>query len=251
MLIYTIQIHLLLFPHFLSGGRFYEDIEEEYQPYIGNRNDSWSLHILPYICMIYQAWVMHYNIPRFYMELQDASVSRFAQTLGWSFGLAAIMYIVIAASGYLTFGGNSASYILNNYSPNDFLATASRIGIFISTLLIYPLAFIGARDGCLDLFQIPSYRQTTSFLNIFSVALLTILTILAICFHDLGLINAVGGGAFATFLCIIFPTLMYREAVKQSITKDPNEEREVAIAVVFMVIGVVLGVMGVWQSVSV
>lgn len=232
------------------GGLYYNSIEPESQPSFGTESHIWSLKILPYVCMIFQAWVMHYNIPRFYMELKDASIPRFGQAISMSFSVAACMYIVIAAAGYWTFGGNSASYILNNYSPHDPLATASRVGVFVSTLLIYPLAFIGVRDGCLDVFQVPVHHQSTRFLNIFSVGLLAILTFLAIVFHDLGLINAVGGGAFATFLCIVFPALMYRQAVYQSPEIYPEEQREVQFALCLMVVGVILGVLGTWESVS-
>lgn len=232
------------------GGIYYDDIANKYQPSFGHETHQWSLMVLPYVCMIFQSWVMHYNTPRFYMELKDATIPRFGRAVASSFGLSACMYIVIAAAGFLTFGGNSDSYILNNYSPNDPLATASRLGVFFSTLLIYPLAFIGVRDGCLDIFQIPYHMQTTRNLNIFSLTLLTILTIGAVIFHDLGLINAVGGGALATFLCFVFPALMYRRAVKLFPDKTKNEELEVKIALVLMVIGCILGVVGVWQSIK-
>jgi hypothetical protein len=46
-------------------------------------------------------------------------------------------------------------------------------------------------------------------------------------FHDLGLINAVGGGALATFLCFVFPALMYWQAIKQSSSSSTkNKERD-------------------------
>lgn len=169
------------------GGIYYDDIPPEYQPFFGHESHQWSLMILPFLCMIFQSWVMHYNTPRFYMELQDASIPRFTGAVGSSFGLSALMYIVIAATGFWTFGGNASSYILNNYSPNDPLAIASRVAVFFSTLLIYPLAFIGVRDACLDIFQVPYHLQTTKNLNSFSLLLLTLLTILSVIFHDLGL----------------------------------------------------------------
>jgi amino acid permease len=232
------------------GGIYYNSIDEELRPSFGNETHLLSLKSLPYVCMIFQAWVMHYNIPRFYTELKDASVPRFRQALGFSFMLSACLYIVIAAAGFWTFGGNSASYILNNYSPNDPLATTSRVGVFFSTLLIYPLAFIGVRDGCLAVLQIPQDWQTTRFIRIFSVGLLTILTLLAIEFHDLGLINAVGGGAFATFLCIVFPAVMYRQCIQQATDKTLEEEREVRFALCLMVVGAILGGVGVWQTIA-
>jgi amino acid permease len=234
---------------YAPGGIYYDDIATIYQPSFGNETHQWSTMVLPYIFMVFQSWVMHYNTPRFFIELKDASVPRFAQALGWSFGLSAAMYIAIAAAGFWTFGGNSSSYILNNYSPNDPLAFASRLGVFISTLLIYPLAFIGVRDGCLDVFQIPEHLQTDRNLDLFSIIILTASTILSIFFHDLGLINAVGGGAFAIFLCFVFPALMYREAVKKYPIKPTREEQEARFAMVLMCLGVILGLVGVWQSI--
>jgi amino acid permease len=193
---------------------------------------------------------MHYNSPRFFLELKNASIPRFVQAVGYSFGLSGIFYIVIAATGYLTFGGNSASYILNNYSANDPLATASRLAVGFSTLLTYPLAFFGVRDGCLDILQVPQHLQTKANLNVFTIVLLTILTIVPILIDDLGVINAVGGGCLATLLCFVFPALMYRQAIRNLPRKNLGQEVEVVFAMILMVIGVMLGIVGVYETVA-
>ena len=234
------------------GGQFYDDIKSEYQPSFGHESHIWSPLILPYVCMIFQSWVMHYNSPRFYVELKGATIPRFTQAIAYSFGLSASMYTVIAAAGFLTFGGNSASYILNNYSPQDPLATISRFCVAISTLMTYPLAFIGVRDGCLDILQVPLHMQTSSNLNIFSLGLLTILTVTAIFVDDLGLINAVGGGTLATFLCFVFPAFMYRQAIRNLPTKgSPRQRDEVILVMILMTVGSILGFIGVFQAVYV
>lgn len=132
-----------------KGGLYFDDIPEEFRPFFGTVNMSWSGRVVPYTCMIFEAFVMHYNSPRFYSELKNPSIPRFTGVVIGSFGFSTLMYIVIACSGYLTFGGNSDSYILNNYSPRDPLATICRLAIALSTLLTYPMAFIGFRDGML------------------------------------------------------------------------------------------------------
>lgn len=86
--------------------------------------------------MIYEAYVMHYNSPRFYMELKDRSIPRYSQAVGSSFGFCAFIYTAIAAAGFLTFGGNADNYILNNYSHYDPLATICRVLIGVSVLTI-------------------------------------------------------------------------------------------------------------------
>ena len=117
------------------GGIFYDDIDPSFQPEFGNIDNSWSMAILPFVCMCYEAYVMHYNSARFYTELKGKTLPRFGIAVGSSFSISAVMYVVIASFGYLTFGGNSSGYILNNYSPYDPLATISRLAIGVSTLV--------------------------------------------------------------------------------------------------------------------
>jgi amino acid permease len=230
---------------YTPGGLYCADISASLQPEFGTRNSSWSLEVLPFICMVFESWVMHYNSPRFYTELRQASIPRYSQAITYSFGLSAVIYTTTAAAGFLTFGGNADSYILNNYSPMDPLATASRLAVGVSTLLTYPLVFIGFRDGMVDLLDVPMERQTSHNMDVLTLFLLTILTVMAVFVTDLGTINAVGGGTLATALVFVFPALMYQQAVKLQFS---GAEREVWIAITLMVIGVILGLLGVWQS---
>lgn len=105
-------------------------------------------------------FISDYNSARFYTELKDASLPRFATAVSWAFGFSSAVYVAIACLGYLTFGGNSSSYILNNYSPYDPLATFCRLAVGISTLTTYPIVFIGCRDGMLDVLNVEAARQT-------------------------------------------------------------------------------------------
>ena len=246
-----------------APGGIYADPDSD--PGFGTENHAFSPQALPFVCMVFEAWVMHYNAPRFYTELRDASVPRFSRAVGWSFGLSSIVYIAIAGAGYMTFGTNVDSYVLNNYSPQDPLATASRLAVGLSTLFNFPLAFIGFRDGVVDLLMIftPSLSSShstksrsppidwTKHLNVLTVLLLSLITITAIFVTDLGLINSVGGGTLATATVFVFPALMYRVAVE----KDPTSKyyvarrREVVFVMALMVFGVVLGLTGVWVAV--
>jgi len=230
------------------GGIFYEETRLEFRPSFGHEI-SGNATVLPFVCMVFNSYIMHYNSPRFYMELKDRSIPRYTMAVGLSFGLASIVMILIAGSGFLTFGENSSSYILNNYSPDDPLATASRIGVFFSTLMMYPIAFFGVRDGILDVFGVPHYRQTSRFLDTVSLLVLSLLTIVAIFCYDLGVINTVGGGTLATFLCVIFPAIMYRQLVINAEQKSTAEIAESWMALLLMVIGIILGVLGVYESV--
>ena len=92
--------------------------------------------------------------------------------------------------------------------------------------------------------------QTSRNLDVVSVLVLSFLTVTAIFVDDLGMINAVGGGALATFLCFIFPALMYRQLVVNSFRQPKAADIvESWVALFLMVIGVLLGSVGLYQSV--
>lgn len=241
-------------------GKYYRDIMPKFRPSFGIRNQSLSSQVLPLVCMLFQAFVMHYNCPRFYLELKSATVPRFAKVVVGSFGLSSVLYSTIAVAGFLTFGGHSDSYILNNYSAFDPVATACRLAIAFSTLLTFPLAFIGLRDGVLDIFHLDPQSQSAGNLNAWTVALLTILTVTACFVTDLGVINAITGGFLATAIVFVFPALMYRQAMLKDSNSDTRvgddlsskpfhrRQTESTVALVLMVIGVALGLIGAWVA---
>jgi amino acid permease len=228
-------------------GRFVGDLSQDRQPQFGTYSGPWSGGILVFITMVYEAFVAHYNAPRFLAELKHPTLSRYRLVVGSSFGASSVVYITMTAFGFLTFGGNCNGYILNNYSTNDPLATFCRVAIAFSVLFTYPIVFVGFRDGVLDVLELPHRMQTANNLNVLTVVLLTVITALAAMCRDLGFINAVGGGTLATAIVFVFPTLMFRKVMqdkREPIT--PGEEREVQIALGLMVVGVTMGLIGVW-----
>jgi amino acid permease len=47
------------------GGVYYDDIEPRYQPSFGRSSRPWSPSALPFLCMVFESFVMHYNVPRY------------------------------------------------------------------------------------------------------------------------------------------------------------------------------------------
>ena len=158
------------------------------------------------------------------------------------------MYTAIAAFGFLTFGGNSSSYILNNYSPRDPLATVSRLAVGVSTLIAYPIVFMGVRDGVMDIFEVNLADQKGAKLNYLTFTLLALLTVTAMFVTDLGLINAVGGGLVSTAIVFVFPTIMFHSVVKQ--LQMTTQRKEVVLTAFLTVVGGIFGVIGAWTAVS-
>lgn len=240
---------------YLPDGQYFADIPHHLRPSFGHESRPWSTDALPFVCMVYTSYDMHYNSPRFYAELQNTSVARFGQVVTYSFGLTSTIYFGIALIGFLTFGEHSDGYILNNYSANDSLASISRVAIGFCSLVSYPLNFIGVRDNCLDMLGLNDdidSRDSPARQNFFTVLLLSIMTLVSCFVTDLGLINSVGGGTTATLLCFIFPAVMFREGVKKFSSNTAEEQQknpEVWLVMTIMTVGVALGLVGVWISI--
>lgn len=251
-MLYTLVFMILrnLDGSYQVGGMYYDDISPKRQPSFGTRNRPWSTDALPFVTMAYTAFDMHFNSPRFYAELQNASIPRFRQTVMYSFGITSVIYSLIAVAGFVTFGEHCESFILNNYSPKDPLAIACRLAIGVCALVTYPLNFMGVRDNCLDTFGITIScwcDSSTTRLNAFTILLLSLMTFIECFFQDLGLIMSVGGGTTVALVCFVFPAFMYWQAIVQT-PYTSDERREIWFVMILMGIGVIFGLIGVWNS---
>lgn len=229
------------------GGKYLEGLPEDLQPSFGSvgAGGAWSSKFLILVCMSYQAYFAHYNSPRYYVELKNNTIGRFTTVVASSFGFSAAIYIALTTFGFLTFGANSDGNILNNYSTNDGLATCCRLAIAVALAFTYPLPFIGVRDAIIDLLMVPEAKQTSQNLNVLSFILLSIFTCLAMHFTDLGLLNAVGGGALGSAVVFILPALMFRGAIKHLGTEATlHQRREATFAMGLMWIGTAVGFVG-------
>lgn len=101
----------------------------------------------------------------------------------------------------------------------------------------YPLCFIGARDGLLDLFKYPQDKRVDGLLNKITVGMIAVVTAMAAKLTDLGLVASVGGATFGTALVFVYPTLMLMKLKK-------NKGVECKIAGLIALIGVVMGAIG-------
>merc|ERR1712151_1035621 len=229
------------------SGKFVQDLPPEYQPSFGHIGavGVFSFRAFTLLCML-APYIAHYNAPRFYVELKNNTIPRFNIVVGTSYVISAALNIIIGTVGFLTFGGNSAGYILNNYSTNDTVASLCRLAITTSVLFSYPIMFVGVRDGAIDLLQIPINAQTYMLHFGLTAILLLILTIVATFVQDLGIVNSLGGATLATAVIYVCPTIMFSAAVKGLRKRATRSQRiEVVFAIVLMCLGIIIGLIGV------
>jgi amino acid permease len=180
---------------------------------------------------------------QFYLELQNNTLARYHTVVASSFGIAILLMGFITAMGFLTFGESAAGLVLNNYASKDAWMGASRVAVAVSLVFSYPLAFQGCRDGVLDLLEVsPEKKTNPAFLNLTTVALLSLLTLLAANLTDVKIVLSVAGGTLGNALTFLYPALMYRAVVKKQNRKD--QSTGVLVANAAAVMGVVLGAIG-------
>lgn len=67
---------------------------------------------LPVTCV---AFTLHYNVPRFYFELQRRSLARMAAVTTASYAFVYVLYVATAVGGYLLFGSATVGDVLSNF----------------------------------------------------------------------------------------------------------------------------------------
>ena len=184
-------------------------------------------------CMLSNAYIAHFSAPKFLSELKNNTMSRFHQVIAWSFGGSILLYSIITALGFLTFGAASNGLILNNYATNDLLMSMSRIAVALSVTGSYPLLFMGTRDGLLDMFKVDREKRDGMF-NKVTLGVLAFTTLLAAKLTDLGLVASVGGATFGTALVFIYPAIMFLKTQKGKSTIETKLCKLIGLLGVFM-----------------
>lgn len=217
------------------GGAFYDS--QLSIPAFGSAGAAAALSpkALILACMLSNAYIAHFNAPKFLRELKNNTMNRFNQVIAWSFGTSVALYCLVSAFGFLTFGSASNGLILNNYSTKDVIASLSRIAVAVSVTFSYPLIFVGSRDGIMDLFRIKNRDE--SLQNKLTIGILALVTLLASQLRDLGLVAAVGGATFGTALVFCYPPIMF-------IKSQSKRNAETFFAGFLASLGLIMGVVG-------
>lgn len=235
----------------VPAGKYVADLAANYQPKFGDLGASavFSPNAFILICMLSTAYMAHFNAPKFFIELKDNTIKRYNTVVGTSFIISVFLFALVGSLGFLTFGSASSGLILNNYSGKDALMSLSRIAVAVSIVFSFPLAFVGARDGWLDLLKIPAEKRTDSLLTKTTLAILSGITLIATQLKELAFIMSLAGATLGNALIYVYPAIMFRSAVKNMGEKATNGlKREVPFAMFSASLGVVMGCIGAKMS---
>lgn len=224
------------------SGEFASGLDPSLAPRFGpseSLSDVINPNLFLLVSMLSTAFMAHYNAPKFYLELKNNTLKRYSTVVVTSFLISLLMFAAVASFGFATFGKASAGLVLNNYSNDDKLMSLSRIAVALSLLFSYPLAFVGVRDGLLDLLQVQ--KRSDSLLNAVTVGLLTVITGLAYALTDLRKLLAFNGATWGNAVIYLFPTFMFVQIAR---TQKPELKAEVPVAILTGILGLFMGLVG-------
>lgn len=225
------------------GGKYFSLIDSAMRPTFGVRdNKGREKFIFKLVSMMATAYMAHYNAPKFLSELKEPTMDNFNQVVGAAFVLAFVAYLAIMSCGFMTFGGSSTGFILNNYASADNLATLARIAIGGGVLCGYPLTFSALRDGIFDLTGINSQKWFAPM----TVLLLAVLTQLAIMVRNVGSVLSFSGALIGSAIIFIIPAIMNICNARREV--GGGDKKMIAANYVMATFGAIVAVVGVWAN---
>lgn len=235
------------------GGKFFNTLTEATRPVFATKAMKASPLIFVLLSMLSTSFIAHYNAPRFLTELKNPTMKRYNSVVANAFVMSIAVYLFVTIVGFLTFGGNSLGFILNNYSGTDSLATLARLAIGATMLTGYPFTFTALKDGLMDLIKVPTEKRA-ALIPAYNVGLLTLITGAALLLKDVGFVVSLSGALFGAALMFIAPGLMQINNIRsiaksEGVAVSGGKKFEIAANYGLVGMGVVLTMVGVTVSI--
>jgi amino acid permease len=237
-----------------KGGRFFREILVK--PSFEQRGGYTllSARIFVLLSMLSKSFIAHYNAPRFFNELRDNTMPRFNTVVISGYMISMFVNILIMSVGFLTFGGSSQGFALNNYAASDHLATLARFAIGLALITGFPFTFFSLRDNVMDFRNLTGEAREAST-RITTVAMLSMVTALALFLKDVGFVVSISGALFGCSVMFVLPMIMNLSSnrkllQKAGISSSPSlSSFEIAGNYVMITTGIAMSVIGVAVSV--
>eukprot|EP00927_Polykrikos_kofoidii_P080297 TRINITY_DN77166_c0_g1_i1.p1 TRINITY_DN77166_c0_g1~~TRINITY_DN77166_c0_g1_i1.p1 ORF type:complete len:432 (+),score=48.06 TRINITY_DN77166_c0_g1_i1:42-1337(+) len=185
------------------------------------------------------AFTAHYNVPRYYQEMSQRSVGRFAAVAATAFGSMFVLYAASSACGYDTFGKNTEGNLLLNYETGYGAPVfVARLSLAVMTVAAYPLAvhFVKSTIWTItgaDAATQPFWKSQFPITSALVVATLLV----ALSIPKVEVVLGYKGSLIGTFVMYVFPALIHKRLHKGAFGNW---------ALVLAAIGLVSGCLGVF-----
>lgn len=161
------------------------------------------------------AFVCHHNSLLIYGSLRKPTIDRFSRVTHYSTGISLIACLVMALSGYLTFGDKTLGNVLNNFPNDNVMVNIARLFFGLNMLTTLPLEAFVCRE-VMNEYYFPEEPYHPNRHLIFTTTLVVSALTLSLVTCDLGVVFELFGATSACALAFILPPLCYIKLSKKS-----------------------------------
>ncbi|KAF2418221.1 hypothetical protein EJ08DRAFT_599674 [Tothia fuscella] len=154
------------------------------------------------------AFVCHHNSLLIYGSLRKPTLDRFATVTHYSTTISMVACLIMALSGYLTFGDKTQGNVLNNFPGNNIMVNIARFCFGLNMLTTLPLECFVCRE-VITTYYYPDSPYNRNRHIIVTTSLVASVTILSLFTCDLGAVFELIGATSACALAYILPPLCY------------------------------------------
>ncbi|KAL2179861.1 transmembrane amino acid transporter protein-domain-containing protein [Thermothelomyces heterothallicus CBS 202.75] len=161
------------------------------------------------------AFVCHHNSLLIYGSLEKPTIDRFAKVTHISTGVSMVACLLMALSGFLTFGDRTQGNVLNNFPPDNTMVNIARLCFGLNMLTTLPLEAFVCREVMLN-YYFPGEPFNMNLHLIFTSSLVFSAMVLSLLTCDLGSVFDLVGGTSAAAMAYILPPLCYIKLTTRS-----------------------------------
>ncbi|KAG4029609.1 hypothetical protein MFRU_015g01470 [Monilinia fructicola] len=154
------------------------------------------------------AFVCHHNSLLIYGSLKTPTIDRFSTVTHYSTSISMLACLLMALSGFLTFGSQTLGNVLNNFPTANPLVNLARLCFGLNMLTTLPLEAFVCREVMLN-YWFPHEPFNMHLHLIFTSALVVSAMALSLITCDLGAVFELIGATSACALAYILPPLCY------------------------------------------
>jgi sodium-coupled neutral amino acid transporter 11 len=154
------------------------------------------------------AFVCHHNSLLIYGSLKTPTLDRFARVTHYSTTISMFACLLMALSGFLTFGSLTQGNVLNNFPTSNTMVNIARLCFGLNMLTTLPLEAFVCREVMFN-YYFPAEPFNMNLHLIFSTALVVSAMMLSLITCDLGAVFELIGATSACALAYILPPLCY------------------------------------------
>ncbi|CAN9252182.1 unnamed protein product [Alternaria alternata] len=161
------------------------------------------------------AFVCHHNSLLIYGSLRKPTIDRFTRVTHYSTSISLVACLVMALSGYLTFGDKTLGNVLNNFPNDNLMVNIARLCFGLNMLTTLPLEAFVCRE-VMNNYWFPEEPYHPNRHLIFTTSLVVSALTLSLLTCDLGVVFELFGATSACALAFILPPLCYMKLSQRS-----------------------------------